>query len=68
LLDTERTPERNELLSARDLARVLGVSRSTAYGLLWSGEIPSLKIGRSRKLRRTDLDKFVAERLELRDE
>ncbi len=52
------------LLSADDLARELGVGRTTAYSLLWSGTIPSMKVGRLRKVRREDLEAYVAERVE----
>jgi excisionase family DNA binding protein len=47
-----------------DLARELGVGRTTAHALLWSGTIPSVKIGRLRKVRRSDVDAFIEARLE----
>ena len=47
------------LLSADELARELGVGRTTAYALLWSGQIPSMKIGRLRKVRREDVQAFI---------
>jgi excisionase family DNA binding protein len=55
-LQVEQT---KRLLSAEDLARELGVGRTTAYALLWSGTIPSLKVGRLRKVRRVDLEAFI---------
>jgi excisionase family DNA binding protein len=53
------------LLSADELARELGVGRTTAYDLLWSGQIKSLKLGRLRKVRREDLEAYIETRLEL---
>jgi excisionase family DNA binding protein len=52
------------LLSADELARELGVGRTTAYALLWSGQIPSMKIGRLRKIRREDVEAFIEARME----
>ena len=60
-LQAEQT---KRLLSADELARELGVGRTTAYSLLWSGAIPSMKVGRLRKVRREDLEAFLAERME----
>jgi excisionase family DNA binding protein len=60
-LQVEQT---KRLLSAEDLARELGVGRTTAYALLWSGTIPSMKVGRLRKVRREDLEAYIAARME----
>jgi excisionase family DNA binding protein len=60
-LQVEQT---KRLLSAEDLARELGVGRTTAYSLLWSGTIPSMKVGSLRKVRRSDVDAFIEARLE----
>ena len=35
------------LLKAADVARVLGIGRATAYALMASGELPTIRIGRS---------------------
>ena len=50
-------------VSAEDLARELGVGRTTAYTLLWSRAIPSMKLGRLRKVRREVLAANLAERM-----
>jgi excisionase family DNA binding protein len=60
-LQVEQT---KRLLSAEDLARELGVGRTTAYSLLWSGTVPSMKVGRLRKVRREDLEAYIKTRLE----
>jgi excisionase family DNA binding protein len=56
--------ETKRLLSADELARELGVGRTTAYSLLWSGAIPSMKVGRLRKVRREDVEQFIQARME----
>ena len=60
-LQAEQT---KQLLSAEDLARELGIGRTTAYDLLWSETIPSMKVGRLRKVRREDLEAYIRTRLE----
>ena len=42
------------LMSPEELARFLGIGRTYAYRLLSEGEIPSVRLGRLRKVRRTD--------------
>ncbi len=59
MFSSPQTEETKRLLSADELARDLGVGRTTAYALLWSGQIPSLKIGRLRKVRREDVEAFI---------
>jgi excisionase family DNA binding protein len=56
--------ETKRLLSANELARELGVGRTTAYSLLWSKTIPSMKVGRLRKVRREDVEQFIQTRME----
>ena len=64
LVLSPQTEETRRLLSADELARELGVCRMTAYHLLWSGAIPSLKIGRLRKVRSEDLEAFIQAQME----
>ena len=52
------------LMSPEELARFLGIGRTYAYRLLSEGEIPSVRLGRLRKVRRTDAEKFVEARSE----
>jgi excisionase family DNA binding protein len=42
-----------------EAAGALGISRSTLYVLLASGDIPSVRIGTSRRIRSTALDAYV---------
>ena len=52
------------LMSPEELARFLGLGRTRTYELISAGAIPSVRIGRLRKVRRTDVDKFIESHLE----
>lgn len=57
--------ERTEyLMSPEELSGFLGLGRTYTYQLLSSGVIPSVRIGRLRKVRRSDVDKFIEAHLE----
>ena len=60
---TRTSEEARELLSPEQLADYLGCGRTYVYGLLARREIPSLKLGKLRRVRRVDVDRFVEERL-----
>lgn len=47
------------LLTITEACQVLAISRSKFYDLLNSGHLPSVHIGRSRRIRMTDLEEFV---------
>ena len=51
------------LLTVPDAAAALGLGRSTVYQLVMTGAIPSLTVGRARRIPAAALDQFVAERL-----
>ncbi len=54
-------PEDPQLLTDRDVAAKLRVSPQTVRQLIRVGLLPSLKIGRARRVSRAQLDAFVAE-------
>jgi excisionase family DNA binding protein len=54
----ESVPEPN-LLKPEQAARKLGISRTRVYELITTGELPSRKIGRSRRIRLVDLERYV---------
>ena len=54
------------LFTVLEVAHSLSVSRTKVYELLYAGELPSVKIGVSRRVRKTDLETFVTN-LELGD-
>lgn len=47
------------LYAPADAARLLGISRAKFYDLLAAGEIPSVHIGRARRISRAALDEYV---------
>lgn len=59
LASRERTEPRT-LLSIEDCAQTLGLSRTTTFGLIRTGQLPSFKVGSRRLVRRADLERFVS--------
>ena len=51
-----------DLLSIPELCQGLGMGKSWVYRRLRSGEIPSVKLGRSIKVRREDLEEYLESR------
>ncbi|MCK9899107.1 transcriptional regulator [Parafrankia colletiae] len=47
------------LLTPAEAAELLGVGRTTIYELMNSGDIPSVRIGRARRIPSADLVAFV---------
>lgn len=47
------------LLTIEDVSRALRLGRSKVYVLVSTGEIPSVRIGGSRRIRTRDLDAYV---------
>ncbi len=57
----ERPQERKglDLISIPELCQELGMGKSWVYRRLRSGEIPSVKLGRSIKVKRADLEEYL---------
>ena len=57
----ERPQERQvlDLLSIPELCQELGMGKSWVYRHLRSGEIPSVKLGRSIKVKRAELEEYL---------
>ncbi len=55
--------EGNDLLSPEQLAAHLGIGRTMAYQILAQKRIPSFTIGKLRRVRKVDVDRYVEERL-----
>jgi excisionase family DNA binding protein len=51
-----------ELLSISQVCQRLAMGKSWVYRRIHSGEIPSVRLGRSIKIRRSDLERFLEER------
>lgn len=54
--------ERENHLTVMEVAELLALSRSFIYSLINRGEIPAVKIGRSKRVRREDIDNFIRSR------
>lgn len=48
------------LLTVPEAAALLGIGRTLMYELIGSGAIQSVTVGRLRRLRRTDLERYAA--------
>ena len=51
--------ESHEYLKVLEVAEVLRISRSRAYELVAGGEMPAVKIGRSVRVSRKELDRWL---------
>lgn len=49
----------NTLLKAKEVAEILKVSRAMAYNLMLRGEIPTVRIGKCRRVRPEDLLHYI---------
>ncbi len=47
------------LLTVVEAAEVLRVGRSTVYELIYAKQLPSVKIGNCRRIKRSDLETYV---------
>ena len=56
-----RMPEDDELLRADRVAVILGVSVPRAYARMAAGQIPTVRIGRSVRVSRRALEKWIEE-------
>jgi excisionase family DNA binding protein len=52
------------LLTSKDVARILNISRSYAFKLMRQGDIPVVQIGRSVRVRAEDLEAFILANIE----
>lgn len=59
-MSTHVTSNQTNLLTPIEAARQLGIGRTTRYGLLASGKLPSVTIGRCRRIAPIDLAEYVA--------
>jgi excisionase family DNA binding protein len=63
-LNTQTEELTEYLMSPDEVRQHLGISRTYTFRLLTTGAIPCVRIGRLRKVRRSDLEKFIEARLE----
>lgn len=53
-----------KLLTVAEAAQILGIGRSTAYFLVMKEQLPSIKLGRARRVPAFALDKFIERQLQ----
>ena len=51
-----------QLLSVQEVGELLGMGRSWVYNQIKSGELPSVQLGGSVKVKREDLEKYIEKR------
>jgi excisionase family DNA binding protein len=60
IIDNQTNPNAGyRLLKAGDVAAFLNVSRSFAYHLLQTGELPTVRLGKSVRVRPQDLTEYI---------
>ena len=52
-------PEAEKLLKAGEVAEILQLSKSKAYNMMTRGEIPTVRMNRSVRVKRSDLEDFI---------
>jgi excisionase family DNA binding protein len=60
-LSSRPSPEESELLTVAETCDLLRVSRWTFYRLIQSGQLRSVTIGRSRRITRRALQRYIAQ-------
>ena len=50
-----------KLIKSSDVAAILGISKALAYRLLAEGKIPSVRFGRTVRVRSEDIEKFISD-------
>ena len=58
-------PPERLVVTVPEAARMLGLSRARLYPLISTGEIPSLKIGRCRRVPVREIESFIERQLQL---
>ncbi len=51
------------LLTAEHVAFILRLSRARAYNLMQTGVIPTVRIGKSRRVRQQDIEEFISQNI-----
>ena len=59
--DREQTLPVADIMTLREVAEYLGCSKFTVYNLVKHGEFPAFRLGRDWRLRRSDIDKWIAQ-------
>lgn len=64
---SNRTPDaiaiQDEFLTAEELAALLKITKMTVYRMIKRGDLPHYAIGRAKRFRKEDIERFLAKRL-----
>jgi excisionase family DNA binding protein len=61
--DFQMSEIESEILTLEEVAAYLKAGKRTVYRLAQKGEIPAFKLGGTWRFRRSDLDRWIAERI-----
>ena len=53
---------RARFMTVAEVAQIMRVSTMTVYRLIKAGDLPSLRVGKSYRIREDDLDRYLASR------
>jgi excisionase family DNA binding protein len=56
-----KVPDDQQLLTVLQLQKRLQIGKSKAYSLLATRSIPSIRIGRCLRIRKSDLDRYISD-------
>jgi len=62
-INTVSIADEARLLKVKDVAKILNISKSLAYRLTQTGEIPVVKVNSAIRVRLTDLNEFIKTRI-----
>ena len=66
-MNSERAPEKNDVLDAEEASAWLKIPKSTLYKLCTEGEIPAAKVGRHWRFHRETLESWLLGRTRVRN-
>lgn len=67
-MNSEKAPEKNDVLDADEASAWLKIPKSTLYKLCTEGEIPAAKVGRHWRFHRETLEKWLMSRTSTKDQ
>jgi len=54
--------ERNRFMTVAEVAGLMRVSTMTVYRLIKAGDLPAVRVGKSYRIRETDVDSYLSSR------
>lgn len=62
--DQDHVPNINRLPKAEEVAELLNISRSFVYLLMQTGQIPTVRLGQSCRVRPKDLEEYIKKNIQ----